>query len=116
MWHTIGSYATLQVRPEYGFTLEQGWNTKQGFVVLHMEQIYAYENTCPHQHVSLNWSEHVFLEPNHEFIQCSMHGALFKPDTGVCVYGPCFKQKLTSLPVRIEGDSVQVWFEFKAAV
>ncbi|HMT92884.1 Rieske (2Fe-2S) protein [uncultured Thiothrix sp.] len=112
MWYSICSYASLQVRAEYGFTLEKGWETKQGFVVLHAGQIYAYANTCPHQHVSLNWSPHTFFEPNHEFIQCSMHGAWFEPSTGLCIRGPCVRQFLESFPVRIEDDNVQVWLEF----
>ncbi|HPY42452.1 MAG TPA: Rieske (2Fe-2S) protein [Thiolinea sp.] len=113
MWYSICPVDSLVERPEYGFKLERGWDTKAGFVVRYHEQLYAYENTCPHQHVSLNWSPHTFLDPDHELIQCSMHGALFRPDTGVCVYGPCFKQQLSSLPVRIHEDHVQVWFEFK---
>lgn len=112
MWHPICSYTSLQARPEYGFTLEKGWDTQQGLVVLHAGQVYAYVNLCPHQHVSLNWSPHTFFEPDHEFIQCSMHGALFEPTTGLCVHGPCVSQSLRKLPVRIEDHHVQVWCEF----
>jgi nitrite reductase/ring-hydroxylating ferredoxin subunit len=113
MWHRVCSYQTLQERPEYSFTLEQGWNQQKGLVVLYKHQCYAYENTCPHQRVNLNWSEHTFFDPDYEYLQCSMHGALFEPDTGECVHGPCVNQHLKSLPVRIEADNVQVWFEFK---
>lgn len=112
MWHTICSHTNLQACIEYEFKLEQGWSTTQGFLVIYAKQIYAYENICPHQHVSLNWRPHTFYEPDHEFIQCGMHGALFKPDTGVCVYGSCLHQKLTALPVRIDEGNVQVWFVF----
>ncbi|TXH69307.1 MAG: Rieske (2Fe-2S) protein [Thiothrix sp.] len=112
MWHSVCSYVRLQARSEYGFTLEKGWDTKQGFVVLVAERIYAYANTCPHQQVSLNWSPHTFFEPNYEFIQCSMHGAFFEPSTGLCVRGPCVRQFLEAFPVRLEDDNVQVWFEF----
>lgn len=112
MWYSVCSYTSLQMCPEYGFKLERNWAAKQGLVVLYASQVYAYENICPHQQVSLNWSPHTFFEPEHELLQCSMHGALFKPDTGVCIYGPCLRQKLVSLPVRIEGDSVQVWWVF----
>ena len=112
MWHSIVSYTSLQARPEYGFTLTRGWGTKQGLVVLYAEQVYAYENRCPHQQVALNWSPHTFFDPNHEFIQCSMHGAWFQPDTGLCVRGPCLHRQLQSFPVRIEQGQIQVWFEF----
>lgn len=116
MWHAVCPYKTLQDRPEYGFTLEQGWDTKKGLLVQHQGQVYAYENICPHQWVSLNWSEHTFFEPEHVYIQCSMHGALFEPNTGLCVYGPCIKQQLKAMPVRLEQDNVQVWFEFKDCI
>lgn len=112
MWHSITSYANLQARPEYGFTLTQAWDTQQGLLVLHAEQVYAYENRCPHQQLPLNWSPHTFLDPHHEFIQCSLHGAWFQPATGLCIRGPCVHQQLKPFPVRIEQGQIQVWFEF----
>ena len=41
-------------------------------------------------------------------IQCSNHMALFEPDTGECVSGPCVGSTLTRLPARIENNKVSV--------
>jgi len=35
-------------------------------------------------------------------IQC----ALFLPDSGACVHGPCLSQSLAPLPVRVQDDLV----------
>ncbi|MFO7604032.1 MAG: Rieske 2Fe-2S domain-containing protein, partial [Gammaproteobacteria bacterium] len=57
----------------------------------------AYRNQCPHTGVALNWQEDVFLDSRDELIQCAMHGALFVPETGRCIWGPCQGQVLQKL-------------------
>jgi nitrite reductase/ring-hydroxylating ferredoxin subunit len=39
-------------------------------------------------------------------IECSMHGAVFEKDSGLCVGGPCLGRSLAGLPVRVEAGSV----------
>ncbi len=115
MWQTIISWPALQQRKEYEFLLEQGEAFLEGFCFLYQNQLYAYRNRCPHQSVTLNWNPHQFLDAQGEMIVCSMHGALFQPEEGVCVYGPCLHQRLQALPVQVVADQVQVWFTFDPA-
>lgn len=67
---------------------------------------YAFRNACPHTRVNLNWSPGQFFDLQQRYLQCSLHGALFEPDNGICVYGPCQGEALTSLPVSLDGDEV----------
>ncbi|GAB2790130.1 hypothetical protein GCM10027040_15510 [Halomonas shantousis] len=50
----------------------------------------------------LEYRPNVFLEPGGELIQCAMHGALFLPESGECVYGPCQGRSLTAVGLAID--------------
>jgi nitrite reductase/ring-hydroxylating ferredoxin subunit len=78
------------------------------FVVNKDGQYFAYRNSCPHLGVELNWNEHVFLDFDKAFIQCSTHGALFTIEDGQCVAGPCSGQALQALPLEINDGQLQV--------
>lgn len=59
------------------------------FAVRKNDQLYVYENRCPHRGVPLEWMPDTFLDPEKQFIQCATHGALFTIDAGLCIAGPC---------------------------
>jgi nitrite reductase/ring-hydroxylating ferredoxin subunit len=44
---------------------------------------------------------HRFLTAAREFIVCASHGALFAPDSGLCVAGPCVGRRLRSIDVIV---------------
>ena len=76
------------------------------FVVKKHNQIYAYENSCPHLGIQLEWQENEFLDNDASLIQCSTHGALFRIEDGECLVGPCAGQSLMAVDITIEGDSI----------
>jgi nitrite reductase/ring-hydroxylating ferredoxin subunit len=80
----------------------------EGFVVRRGESVHAYVDRCPHTNVPLAWSPNTHLDAKGELLQCSMHGALFLPDTGECVHGPCLGRFLTPLPVLVRGGRVLI--------
>ncbi|MEH6566769.1 MAG: Rieske (2Fe-2S) protein [Halopseudomonas sp.] len=88
-----------------GFTL-QG---KALFAVRQGERVFVYENRCPHRGVPLEWVADQFLDSSGRLIQCATHGALFLPESGECVAGPCVGQSLRQLPCRVSGD--QLWLD-----
>ena len=59
----------------------------------------AYRNSCPHTGAPLNWTPDQFLTRSGQYIQCSIHGAMFVVDSGECFSGPCGGQFLKSLAV-----------------
>ncbi len=84
-----------------GFTMGEGDWPLRGFVVRQGETVRAYVNHCPHAGFPLDWTPDVFLAPDAPLILCSMHGALFEMDTGLCLSGPCNGLRLRALPVRV---------------
>jgi len=79
-------------------------------VVIHYGgEIRVYINRCPHTGISLNWAEDQFFDVDHNFIQCSLHGALFEPLSGHCVWGPCLNKDLQSLPFELVDQQVVIY-------
>jgi len=76
------------------------------FVVRRDDLIKAYRNNCPHTGAPLDWMPHRFLDLDGELIQCSIHGALFRVDDGVCLRGPCVDSKLEEVPIQVRDGAV----------
>lgn len=72
-----------------------------GFILRFDGELYAYLNHCPHLGVPLNWQPDSFMSLDASHIQCSTHGALFNPDDGLCVSGPCRGEHLTQLNIEL---------------
>ena len=70
------------------------------FVVNWHGEFYAYVNSCPHTRITMNWAPDQFFDPTDTLLLCGLHGALFEPDSGLCIRGPCLGQSLTSLAVN----------------
>ena len=79
-----------------------------GFMFLDGAKPRAYLNQCPHMGIELNWMPGRFMDVDNLFIQCSSHGALFKPGDGECIAGPCQGDALTALDVRETEGVVEV--------
>jgi nitrite reductase/ring-hydroxylating ferredoxin subunit len=76
------------------------------FLIRREASVYAYVNACPHTGAPLNWGRDQFLNRDGSLIQCSFHGALFRIDDGLCVWGPCVRQHLRSVPVGVRDGAV----------
>ncbi len=68
----------------------------------------AYLNICPHFSLPLNYRPDQFLTPDADFLLCSMHFALFEPDTGRCIDGACLGHYLDPIPVSLNPNG---WIE-----
>ena len=83
------------------------------FAVRQGQQVYVYLNRCPHRGVPLEWVADQFLDHSGRLIQCASHGALFLPESGECIAGPCSGNSLTPLTSHIEEG--QVWLDGRDA-
>ena len=90
------------------FMLQKDNVSKDAFLIHVENNHYAYLNSCPHTGVNLNWQKEQFFSLDGLFLQCSTHGALFEPNSGTCVRGPCVGEKLQALKLVIEDDSIYV--------
>jgi nitrite reductase/ring-hydroxylating ferredoxin subunit len=76
-------------------------------IVLRAEGVlHVYANRCPHRGTELDWVPGHFLDPCGKHLQCATHGALFRPDTGECVAGPCRGQSLEAVPFTVRAGRV----------
>lgn len=91
-----------------GFDVQCDGERVRVFVVRKAEVLAAYLNSCPHTGVPLEWLPDQFLDPDSGFIQCATHGALFRPEDGYCLRGPCSGRSLTPLQVHVEGNRIAV--------
>jgi nitrite reductase/ring-hydroxylating ferredoxin subunit len=62
--------------------------------------VYGYLNRCAHVPMELDWVEGQFFESSGLYLMCATHGAIYAPETGHCVGGPCRGGKLRPVPVE----------------
>ena len=87
------------------FVLQIGEAFFHGFVVRRGGRVSGYVDRCPHAGFPLAQALDQYLTRDGELILCSWHGALFRPEDGQCVGGPCAGQALTPWPVEVEGGN-----------
>ena len=68
--------------------------------------VYAYVNSCPHRGTELDWQAGEVFEETGLYLMCATHGALFEPDSGLCVSGPCHGAHLQPLAIKVSGNEV----------
>jgi nitrite reductase/ring-hydroxylating ferredoxin subunit len=71
-------------------------------------ELKAWRNSCPHLEVPMQYRKDRFMSADRQHIVCFAHGALFKPDTGQCVLGPCLGQSLRPVPLFVD-EQGSVW-------
>jgi len=107
---TVCRLADLAATGSVGFQVGEGEWPLRGFVTSLPDGsgVRAWINRCPHARHPLDLLPGRFLTVDRQWIQCSSHGALFAPDSGVCVAGPCVGRSLQSIPIVIEGDEIRL--------
>ena len=81
----------------YGYTLA---------VIQRDGGVYGYINSCPHTDAPMDWQPGQFLAAPGDYIQCSLHGALFNIEDGHCVAGPCKGDALQSVELEVRDGLV----------
>lgn len=109
--HTSQLICTSEELPEKGmgvrFVVPQaGGGQTKGFAIRYHGQVHAFQNACRHIPVELDLLEGQFFDMSGAYLVCSMHGALYAPDTGHCIAGPCKGARLLKLDVHEEGGKV----------
>jgi nitrite reductase/ring-hydroxylating ferredoxin subunit len=88
------------------FVLQMKAGRFHGFVVRRGDAVFGYVDRCPHAGLPLTQTLDDYLTPDGALIACSWHGALFAPETGACVGGPCLGQALTLWPVAVRDGAI----------
>ncbi len=90
------------------FRLQCQERTVEGFVVNVEGAFFAYLNRCAHAGTPLDLWPNDFFTEDGRFLICATHGAIYAPETGECVGGPCVGSALASLPVTVCDGQVVV--------
>lgn len=64
-------------------------------------EVFVYVNSCPHIGAPLDFRPGQFLNLDKTHILCSLHGALFTIEDGLCVAGPCAGDRLQAVATEV---------------
>lgn len=82
------------------FTVVRRGETLPAFAVRSRGVARAWINQCPHVGVELDWQPGQVFDDSGLYLICATHGALFLPDSGLCLAGPCKGRSLKAVPVQ----------------
>jgi nitrite reductase/ring-hydroxylating ferredoxin subunit len=89
-----------------GFWLGQDTARFGLFLIRQGDDVYAYENSCPHRGTPLDWLPDRFLDRGGRHILCATHGALFRIEDGFCLSGPCAGARLRKVAIARRGTAL----------
>jgi len=89
-----------------GFRFRDGDRMFAGFVIRNAGRVIGYVDSCPHAGWTLSMLDDRYFTRDGRHLLCSGHAALFRPEDGVCVAGPCAGDRLTPWPVAVLGGEV----------
>ena len=88
------------------FALDDGGFAESGILFRTETGVRAWRNLCRHLAVPLDRTDTGrFTTPDGRYLVCGEHGALYRPDDGVCVAGPCRGARLRPVPVVVRGGN-----------
>jgi len=89
-----------------GFVFGEGMDRQAIFVIRWQGVLRAYRNECPHVGSPLDWPENRFFDASGRYLMCGTHGAVFRPEDGFCIEGPCAGRALTPITAAVEDGSI----------
>ena len=105
-WLPLAAVADV---PESGlaFTFPSGPFTEGGILIRTGTGVRAWLNRCRHLSVPLDHdAPGEFLTGDRRHLVCGKHGALYRPEDGLCVAGPCRGASLRPLRVAVRQGKV----------
>jgi nitrite reductase/ring-hydroxylating ferredoxin subunit len=97
--------------PGYRFSVVRYGRETPAFLIRFGGKVYAYLNECGHVPAQLDWQPGEFFDDSKLYLICSIHGALYAPETGRCLGGRCQGKGLKPLFVR-EADG-RIFLEYE---
>jgi len=88
------------------FEVEYFGERAPAFVLRFEGRVHAYLNRCGHMPMELDWREGEVFDASGRDLICSTHGAVYAPQSGKCLGGPCSGTPLVALRVEERGGKV----------
>jgi len=108
--HRLCAAAAIEEGKGRGFAFGSGLAREAVFIIRWKGRLYGYRNSCPHVGTPLDWPENRFFDSEGEYLMCGTHGAVFRPEDGFCIDGPCTGRALAPIEIRVE-DGAIYWVE-----
>jgi len=93
------SEGVVESGPGYRFSVDRYGRETPAFVIRFRGKVHAYLNECGHVPAQLDWQPGEFFDDSKLYLICSVHGALYAPESGRCLGGRCHAKGLVALPV-----------------
>ena len=90
----------------FRFTVARFGAEVPAFVVRYHGKVYGYLNQCGHVPAELDWQPGDFFDDSKLYLSCSIHGALYAPDSGRCLGGRCHGVGLKPLKICEIDDKI----------
>jgi nitrite reductase/ring-hydroxylating ferredoxin subunit len=108
-WQRLGpSFELLERQVGWRFELGTVQGEVAAFVLRINGQPRAWLNRCAHVPVELDGVPGQFLDDTGQAIVCATHGAVYDPESGRCVRGPCKGKGLHPVPCRDHAGWIEV--------
>jgi nitrite reductase/ring-hydroxylating ferredoxin subunit len=90
----------------FSFRVSKEGRIWPAFIIRFEGEVKAYLNVCAHAGLRLEGGSGQFFSRDSQQLACTSHGAIYKPDTGLCHSGPCIGLSLISLNVIEKAGSI----------
>jgi len=82
------------------FEVRRAGGQTPAFAIRFRGVVRAYVNECQHQATELDWNFGDFFDAERLYLVCATHGAMYEPESGVCIDGPCRGARLSRVDVH----------------
>ena len=89
-----------------GFAIDREGEPVEIFVLRLGTALFGYRNFCPHIGAPLDGLPDDFMSEDGRHLRCANHGALFRPEDGLCVEGPCEGDSLRKIAIEVVDGEV----------
>jgi len=89
------------------FDVVYAGETCRAFAIRFKGQPHAYLNRCRHIPMEMDFQPDRFFDDSGQWLLCGTHGAIYQPDSGACMGGPC-RGGLVKIGL-VERDGVVHW-------
>lgn len=93
------SHEVVEAGKGFRFKIRRHGQDVPAFVIRYHGNVYGYLNECAHVPAELDWQPGEFFDHSKLYLICSIHGALYAPESGRCLGGRCHGKGLK--PLRI---------------
>mgnify|MGYP001197164654 FL=1 len=94
------SHELVEAGPGFRFSVFRYGREVPAFAIRFHGHVFGYLNECGHVPAQLDWQPGEFFDDSKLYLICSIHGALYAPESGRCLSGRCQGKGLKPLKLR----------------